>query len=414
MPKGWFRLSRPSRTRVSPQDPGSQREAAPEEKEVAGASEITEEEITPAAEVVPEEVAAPDAEEAAAAATTAEAEEAAKIAEATPADEATPTQDVMPAQDGAPVEESASAEEPAPADEATSAEDVAPAEEAAPALPPRAALALGGDMPSYVDTRSAGDWLAMLSQISAVSAYKALSYDLLDPQPGERVVDVGCGLGHDARELARRVGPSGAVVGVDGSAEMIERATAATDEATARMLSFITADAMNLPLDTQTFDGLRADRLLQHVDDPLRALLEFRRALRPGGRIVLIEPDWKTMAVYPGSAAGGDDDTCAAAIFDWQVAHTSHPLIGRQLRMLLTQAGFVNITVSPVAYASTHFIEADLTLELTRAANGAAEQWPARLSAADAQAWRVTAQAADAAGHFFASVPLFFAHATKG
>ncbi|HEX8733279.1 MAG TPA: methyltransferase domain-containing protein [Ktedonobacterales bacterium] len=407
---------------------------------MAGASETAGEDITPAAGIVAEEAAAPEPEAAAVAdaatpaveeaveqvtplaveeaveqATTPAEEEA--VEETTPlAEEEAAGQPSAEAEEAAPIGEVAPIEEAAPAEEATPAEETTPAEEIAPApaLPPRAALALGGDMPSYVDARSAGDWLAMLSQISAVAAYKTLSYDLLDPQPGERVVDVGCGLGHDARELARRVGPSGSVVGVDGSAEMIERATAATDEATARTLSFITADATDLPLDSQTFDALRADRLLQHVDDPLRALLEFRRALRPGGRIVLIEPDWKTMAVYPGSAAGGDDDTCAAAIFDWQVAHTSHPLIGRQLRMLLTQAGFINITVSPVAYASTHFIEADLTLELTRAANGAAEQWPTRLNAADAQAWRVTAQAADAAGHFFASVPLFFAHATKG
>jgi ubiquinone/menaquinone biosynthesis C-methylase UbiE len=402
---------------------------------MAGASETAGEDITPAAGIVAEEAAAPEPEAAAVAdaadAATPAVEEAVEqatplaVEEAveqatTPAEEEAAAQPTAEAEEAAPIGEVAPIEEAAPAEEATPAEEIAPAEEAASAeeialaLPPRAALALGGDMPSYVDARSAGDWLAMLSQISAVAAYKTLSYDLLDPQPGERVVDVGCGLGHDARELARRVGPSGSVVGVDGSAEMIERATAATDEATARTLSFITADATDLPLDSQTFDALRADRLLQHVDDPLRALLEFRRALRPGGRIVLIEPDWKTMAVYPGSAAGGDDDTCAAAIFDWQVAHTSHPLIGRQLRMLLTQAGFINITVSPVAYASTHFIEADLTLELTRAANGAAEQWPTRLNAADAQAWRVTAQAADAAGHFFASVPLFFAHATKG
>jgi SAM-dependent methyltransferase len=199
---------------------------------------------------------------------------------------------------------------------------------------------------------------------------------------------------------------------VDGSEEMIARATAATDAEAARTLRFIAGDAMELPLESGSFDALRADRLLQHVEDPLRALLEFRRVLRPGARLVLIEPDWKSMAVYPGSAAGGDDDRISAAIFDWLVANTNHPLIGRQLRMLLTQAGFVSISVTPVAYASTHFIEADLALELTRAATGAAEQWPTRLSSADAQAWRVTAQAADAAGHFFASVPLFFAHAT--
>jgi ubiquinone/menaquinone biosynthesis C-methylase UbiE len=326
------------------------------------------------------------------------------------------------------IAEATSAGEAGPAEEITSAgEEVAPTEEmaaeeplvaevSAPASSPsveRIALALGTGqpIPSYVDAQSAGDWLAMLSQISAVAAYKTLSYDLLDLQPGERAADIGCGLGHDARELAKRVGLAGSVVGIDGSAEMIARATEATDAEAARSLRFIAADATALPLETSSCDALRADRLLQHVEDPLQALVEFRRVLRPGARIVIIEPDWKTMAVYPGSAAGGDDDRCVAAIFDWQVAHTRHPLMGRQLRMLLTQAGFVSVSVAPVAYASTRFIEADLTLELSRAAAGAAEQWPARLSAAEVSAWRVTAQAADTAGHFFASVPLFFAHA---
>lgn len=285
----------------------------------------------------------------------------------------------------------------------------------APTSPPTARLALtlarGEQAPTYVDQQTAGDWLAMLSQISAVTAYKALSYDLLDLRPGERAVDVGCGIGQDARELARRVGPTGSVVGIDGSAEMIAKAIAATNDTTAQTLRFIEGDATALPIESGAYDALRADRLLQHVDDPLQALVEFRRVLRPGARIVLIEPDWKTMAVYPGSAAGGDNDRCVAAIFDWHVAHTRHPLIGRSLRMLLAQAGFVSVSVTPIAYASTSFIEADLTLELTRAATGAAEQWPKRLSAREAQAWRVTAQAADTAGHFFASAPLYFAHA---
>jgi ubiquinone/menaquinone biosynthesis C-methylase UbiE len=263
-----------------------------------------------------------------------------------------------------------------------------------------------------VDQQSAGDWLAMLSEITAITAYKALSYDLLDLRPGERALDIGCGLGQDARELARRVSPDGTVVGIDSSAEMIARATAATDDAAARSLSFMVGDAVALPIESGSYDALRADRLLQHIEDPLQALIEFRRVLRSGARVVIVEPDWKTMAVYPGSAAGGDDDHCIAAIFDWQVAHTQRPLIGRQLRGLLAQAGFTSITVTPVAYASTRFIEADLALELTRAAEGAAQQWPARLSANEVQAWRVTAQAADVAGHFFASAPLYFAHAT--
>jgi SAM-dependent methyltransferase len=390
MSKSWFRFVRPSQPQVAAPAAPIKEQVAPTEEELTEAAAV--EEITPAVE------------------------EATPVEEITPAveEQAASAEEITPA-----VEEAASTEEIAPAVEEIATEEPVSAEASAPMSPPSVehverielALGTGQPIPSYVDAQSAGDWLAMLSQISAVAAYKTLSYDLLDLQPGERAADVGCGLGQDARELAKRVGPTGSVVGIDGSAEMIARATEATDAEAARTLRFIAADATALPLETSSCDALRADRLLQHVEDPLQALIEFRRVLRPGARIVIIEPDWKTMAVYPGSAAGGDDDRCVAAIFDWQVAHTRHPLMGRQLRMLLTQAGFVSVAVAPVAYASTRFIEADLTLELSRAAAGAAEQWPARLSAAEVSAWRVTAQAADTAGHFFASVPLFFAHA---
>lgn len=389
MTKAWFRFSRSSRPLPpTPEDQSAQDAPAEEEAPTAPTDA--------APPALPSEASAEPA-----------AEPAAEVGE--PAPEPEPAELAAAEQ----VEEPTDAAEPAEPAAESAAEAPEPIVTGAPTQAQRLALALGSGegIPSYVDTQSAGDWLAMLSQISAVTAYKALSYDLLDLQPGERAVDVGCGIGYDARELARRVGPEGKVVGVDGSEDMIARAIEATDEATARTLSFLTGDATALPLESGAFDALRADRLLQHVDDPLQALIEFRRVLRPGARLVIIEPDWKTMAVYPGSAIGGDDDRCAAAIFDWQVAHTRHPLIGRQLRMLLTQAGFVSVSVTPVAYASTSFMEADLTLELTRAVTGAAEQWPTRLSAADAQAWRVTAQAADAAGHFFASAPLYFAHA---
>lgn len=266
----------------------------------------------------------------------------------------------------------------------------------------------GGPLPSYVDTQTATEWLAALADISAVTSYKALSYDLLDLQPEQTVTDIGCGIGDDARMLAGRVSPGGEVIGLDSSEAMIEKAIAA---GTSPGLRFAVADAAALPLADGSCDAVRADRMLQHVEDPLRVLLEMRRVLKPGGRLVVIEPDWKTMALYPGSGAGGDDDRAARAIFEWHVAHTRHPLIGRQLRALLDEAGFGKIAVNPVAYSTTRFMEADLVLELTRAAESAARQWPDRLSADEARAWRTTARAADAASHFFASVPLYFGYA---
>ena len=427
MAKAWFRFKRPSQpaddalsAADKPATPGEP--PVPHPAPGASAPETAPEASDTAVAASPAEIAAepdtePDTEPVEAA--TAEEQPEAELAADAPVEEEEPigelgeeseqSEDAPPITAPSPNDEEAIEErviaEPTVMEEPAAAEPLEPSPDEEPSEEPSA-------LPSYVDALSAGDWLARLAQISAVTAYKALSYNLLDLKPGERAVDVGCGLGADARELAWRVGATGSVVGVDSSAEMIARATDATDADAARTLRFVTADATALPLETGGFDALRADRLLQHVDDPLQALVEFRRVLRPGARIVLVEPDWKTMAVYPGSADGADNDHCVAAIFDWQVAHTRHPLIGRQLRMLLALAGFVSISVTPVAYASTRFIEADLTLELSRAAAGAAEQWPARLSQAEAEAWRVTAQAADAAGHFFASVPLFFAHAT--
>ena len=279
------------------------------------------------------------------------------------------------------------------------------------AAQPDAAQLMSGPPLTYDDARTAGDWLAALADISAVASYKALSYDLLDLQPGETLADVGCGVGDDARALAGRVAPGGRVIGLDASADMIARASAADNPSG---LEFIVADAAALELADASCDAARADRMLQHVADPLAALREMRRILKPGGRLVVVEPDWKTMAVYPGSATAGEDDRVAQAIFDWQLTQVRRPLIGRRLRALLTEAGFAQVTVNPVAYSSTRFLEADLVLELTPAAESAARAWPERITLADAQAWRATAEAEDAAGRFFASVPLYFGYAVAG
>jgi trans-aconitate methyltransferase len=100
---------------------------------------------------------------------------------------------------------------------------------------------------------------------------------LLAPQPGERILDLGCGTGH----LTAQIAESGAhVVGVDRAESMIAAAQREYPK-----LQFQTADARDLPFDQQ-FDAVFSNAALHWVHEPERAVRGIARALRPGGRFV--------------------------------------------------------------------------------------------------------------------------------
>lgn len=270
-------------------------------------------------------------------------------------------------------------------------------------------------LPTYVSAETAADWLAALSSVAEVFAYKTLSYDLLHLGAGQTVLDIGCGIGDDTRALAQRVAPGGSAVGVDAEVGMIAQARerqTLQDSADVQP-EFIVASAEDLPLEDDRFDGARMDRVLQHVGNPVRALREIHRVLRPGGRVALVEPDWKTMAVYPGSPIGSGDDHTFAAITAWHVAHTPHPLVGRQLRALLVETGFTQVEVRTIAYSSTNFQLADLVMELSHVAQEVAAEEYSSVTKSEADAWLDAARRAEADGRFFAMLPLFFASAVK-
>jgi ubiquinone/menaquinone biosynthesis C-methylase UbiE len=129
----------------------------------------------------------------------------------------------------------------------------------------------------------------------AVVAYEAGWRDQLEPahslmlgmaalRPGERVLDVACGTGLVSFRAAETVGRAGTVVGTDISGEMVEtarRGAALRDLANAR---FERADAEALPFTEAIFDVAVCALGLMYVPDPVRALCEMRRLLRPGGR----------------------------------------------------------------------------------------------------------------------------------
>ena len=119
--------------------------------------------------------------------------------------------------------------------------------------------------------------------------------DALAPLPGEQVVDIGCGCGDTSIELARRVGPSGSVVGVDLSAPMLEAARRRAEAADLSHARFVQADAQTYPLEIA--DGVFSRFGVMFFADPVAAFVNIRRGLRPGGRLAFV--CWRPMANNP-------------------------------------------------------------------------------------------------------------------
>src|SRR5207302_6698364 len=118
--------------------------------------------------------------------------------------------------------------------------------------------------------------------------YKQHLIRALDVKPCRRILDVGCGTGDDAREMAHLVGSQGRIVGVDNSQAMIGLAQQRA-EGTGLAVEFQVADALALPFETASFDGACADRSLMHVPDARQVLAEMVRVTRTGGRIAVYE-----------------------------------------------------------------------------------------------------------------------------
>ncbi len=111
--------------------------------------------------------------------------------------------------------------------------------------------------------------------------------DLLDLRPGETVVDLGSGAGIDAFLAARRVGPTGRVIGVDMTPAMLERARANAAEAGFTQVEFRQGRLEALPVDDASVDAVTSNCVINLVPDKSAVFREIARVLRPGGRLVI-------------------------------------------------------------------------------------------------------------------------------
>ncbi|HKA93287.1 MAG TPA: methyltransferase domain-containing protein [Acidimicrobiia bacterium] len=187
------------------------------------------------------------------------------------------------------------------------------------------------DVDRSADPVGAAEWMDTMCDWPFIRAYKERTVDLLHVKPGARLLDVGCGTGHDTRALAVAAGPEGIAIGIDASAVMLKSAQS-------RGGSYLQADARALPYSDGAFDGTRVDRVLQHVAGPEEAVGELVRITRPGGRLVAIDPDQETLV------ADLPDVELLRKVKEYRRdRNLCNGSIGRQLPRLFREAGLTDV-----------------------------------------------------------------------
>jgi SAM-dependent methyltransferase len=239
---------------------------------------------------------------------------------------------------------------------------------------------------------------ARLSRMQALLNERQLAAMRLDGV--HSLVDIGCGLAQLTRDLARAL-PSGArVVGVEREPIQLAAAARLAEAANeAHLVELRQGVAEALPLTAEergSFDLAHARFVLEHVPNPLAVVREMVTAVRPGGRVVLVDDDHDTLRLWP---------ECARFERAWRIYWQSYrddgrdPLVGRRLAELLDIAGAAPVRVTSVFYGavSGEAIFDGVVENLAGVVGGAGEALAARgrLSAAEMtdalaalQSWR--------------------------
>jgi arsenite methyltransferase len=199
--------------------------------------------------------------------------------------------------------------------------------------------------------RELAERIELRGQAPAEIATRQAYLDLLEPRAGNRVLDVGCGTGVVTRELARRVQPGGTVLGIEPNPDLLRVARELADSDNIELQP---GDALNLPVESQSFDVVTCITVFEHMPEPERAIPELVRALKPGGRLGVLCGDQESFLLnHPDRAM------TRRIIATFADVAFSHPWIGRLLPGLLEQAGlqgvqataFVTLDRDPTRFA---------------------------------------------------------------
>lgn len=254
----------------------------------------------------------------------------------------------------------------------------------------------GPDATAAPEKRSFVPYLDRFQAIAQVRGYKTRTYERLALTSGLTVLEVGGGTGDDAIGMAQRIAPDGRIVAVDIRRSLLDAARPRFESATGQPLASVCGTVLDLPFADATFHRCRADRVLQHVASPERAVAEMARVLRPAGSLLLCDTDWDTLVVdHPRReltrlivSAKSDDLASGTA--------------GRALVRCCREAGLVDVGYEAFTLAFEDLELADAVVELRAAARRVADR-----GLQDVDAWLDDLSMRHQEGRFFCAVTGF-------
>ena len=204
------------------------------------------------------------------------------------------------------------------------------------------------ESPEYIHGSSPEEQhrLSLLNDILNESCLRELNLQL-----GEKVLDLGSGLGQFTRLIARTVGSEGHVVGIERDRHQILQAKRLADSSgESELVEFRKGDALELPLsgsELGTFDVAHARFLLEHVPRPALVIAQMVRSVRPGGRVFVSDDDHDNFRPWPEPR--GFHALWQAYVRSYERLGND-PYVGRRLVSLLRNAGLTSIRNSCVFF----------------------------------------------------------------
>lgn len=257
--------------------------------------------------------------------------------------------------------------------------------------------------PSQAGASEVSQMAAFLEERSRspdMQAVNASVRDVLAPSSGEHILEVGCGSGILCRMIAPHIQPIGRIDGMDISLQfLIEAKKILIQEGKPDGMTFACGAGESLPYPDATFDSAFAARLLLHVDKPDRVVNEMVRVVKQGGRVVVMDWDFETVAVdHP-------DHELTRKLLHWRNDHRGgNNWSGRQLWRRMVASGLQSLAVHPVVTVAKGEADA-LTQSLWRAAEAARDD--GAISPDEHDAWVNEMKERIQSNTYFASIVYF-------